>query len=145
MNAIEFLIKEHDKVRAMLVEIDQKSHRFETKMKLFNELCEDLLRHEKMEHEIWYPHFKNDSRLKDEVKHLLKEENNAEKAIKQLRNIHDEKQWQEKYTEFQSEVKHHAHEEEEKLFPEVMQILDESELIRIGKQMKEFKEEYTTS
>ena len=142
MNAIEFLIKEHNKVRTMFEEIEGSSKGFESKLDLFNTMCDDLLRHETMEHKIWYPHFKNDSRLKDDVKHLLREENDAEKAIKKLNDIEDEKAWEQQFAQFKKEVQHHANEEEEKLFPEVKQILDEAKLLKIGKEMKEFKEEY---
>jgi hemerythrin superfamily protein len=145
MNAIEFLIKEHDKVRNTLTDIEDKSHRFETKLKMFEALSNELIRHETMEHKVWYPHFKNDSRLSSAVKHLLKEENDAEKAIKKLHNIQNQDEWEEKFTKFKDDVKHHAKEEETKLFPEVKKILDETQLQKIGAEMREFKENYTQS
>ena len=95
-----------------------------------------------MEHKVWYPHFKNDSRLKEEVKHLLKEEDDAEQEIKKLNAIEDEKEWNKQFIQFKKNIQHHAAEEEQLLFPEVKQILDENELNKIGKLMREFKEQY---
>jgi hemerythrin superfamily protein len=145
MNAIDFLIKEHNKVRQMLVDISDESHRDETKKKIFNSLCEDLLRHEAMEHKIWYPHFKNDKRLNDTVKHLLTEEKGAEKAIKQFENITTQQAWEEKFSKFKKDVEHHANEEEQKLFPEVKKILSDEELNKIGKEMYAFKNDHLDS
>ncbi len=59
MNAIDFLMKEHHHVRVLLADLLNPSHRFDTRQKLFSELSQDLLRHEEMEHTVWYPQFKN--------------------------------------------------------------------------------------
>ena len=56
MNAIDFLIKEHEKVKKMLADIADDSHREETKHKMFASLCDELIRHEVMERTVWYPH-----------------------------------------------------------------------------------------
>lgn len=141
MNAIDFLIKEHDKVRHMLVDINDESHHHETKIKLFHTLCQDLIRHEAMEHKLWYPHFRN--KLNGEVKHLLTEEKNAETAIKQFETIQTQHAWEEKFSKFKKDVENHANEEEQKLFPEVKKILDQKELEQIGKEMYEFKKTHS--
>ena len=88
MNAIDFLIKEHNKVRTMLAAISKDSHSFDTKKERFEILATDLIRHENMEHEVWYPHFKND--VPETVKHLLKEEKTAEKEIKKIEELKSE-------------------------------------------------------
>lgn len=142
MDAINFLIKEHDRVRKMLADIAGDSHRDGTKHKLFDDLAQDLIRHETMEQKIWYPHFKNHERIDDEVKHLVKEEDDAAKAIKKLENIASQKEWEEKFAKFKKDVEHHADEEEEKLFPRVREILSEAKLEEIGKKMFEFKQDY---
>lgn len=93
MNAIDFLIKEHNKVRKTLTDISDNSHRYDTKREMFDSLCQDLLRHETMEHKVWYPHFKNNPKLSSTVQHLLTEENGAEKTIKQFDNIKTQEAW----------------------------------------------------
>lgn len=139
MNAIDFLIKEHDKVRKTLADIDDSSHRPETKMHMFDSLCQDLLRHETMEHKVWYPHFKNDQRLSDTVRHLIGEEKGAEKAIKQFDKVSSYAVWQEKFAKFKHDVEHHAQEEENDLFPEVQNLLSPEDLEQIGLDMYHFK------
>lgn len=140
MNAIEFLTKEHNRVRKMLDDISSKNHRYEVKVKLFNILAEDLLRHEKMEHHVWYPHFKD--KLPATVKHLIKDEKGAEHAIKKLEGLEDEQTFDTIFVKFKKDVEHHALEEEKNLFPEVKKILSADELSQIGQKMHEFKQAY---
>ncbi|WP_298627614.1 hemerythrin domain-containing protein [uncultured Legionella sp.] len=140
MNAIDFLIKEHNHVRNLLVDVLNPSHRFDTRQKIFADLSSDLLRHETMEHTVWYPHFK--SKVPDTVKHLLKEEQHAEREIKKINELKSEDAWLTHLMKFSEDVEHHAREEEGKLFPEVKAILSEQELEQIGKQMQHFKKEY---
>ena len=143
MNAIDFLMKEHEKVRKILSDIENNSHHYETKRKMFDELGIDLIRHEEMEHKVWYPHFKNDTHLSNEVRHLLKEENYAKKAIKQLSELKTQSLWEEKFIKFKKDVEHHAQEEEQQLFPEVEKLLDTEELEKIGIEMHHFKQNYS--
>ncbi|KTC99508.1 hemerythrin domain-containing protein [Legionella erythra] len=139
MNAIDFLIKEHNRVRKMLADINDASHREETRRKLFAVLSQDLIRHEKMEHTVWYPHFKD--RLDDTVKHLVSEEKGAERAIRQLDETATAATWEEKFSKFKKDVEHHATEEEQILFPKVKTLLSEDELEKIGQQMFHFKQD----
>jgi len=140
MNAFDFLTQEHNRVRALLIDIANSSHHFETQQTLFRDLGKDLIRHEAMEHQVWYPHFKNN--LPNTVKHLVKEENIAEKEIKKMNELKSEIAWNEHFAKFKKAVQKHANEEEQQLFPEVAKLLSENELIEIGSKMADFKREY---
>jgi hemerythrin superfamily protein len=145
MNAIDFLINEHEKVKINLAKISDTNHTEDARLKLFTDLCKDLLRHETMEHTVWYPHFKNNPKLSRTVKHLLKEENHAEKAIKSFPNIKNFNEWEAKFAKFKSDVEAHAKEEETLLFPEVKKLLSEEDLLKIGKAMANFKRDVLAS
>lgn len=140
MNAIDFLIKEHNRVRTLLTDIADRSQNFETQQNLFKHLSKDLIRHEAMEHKVWYPCFKNN--LPKEVKHLIKEETIAENEIKKMNELKTEAAWNEHFAKFKKAVQHHADEEEEELFPEVTKLLSENELLEIGSKMADFKKHY---
>lgn len=140
MNAIDFLIKEHNRVRKMLQNINDGSYHYATQKKQFRLLAQDLLRHETMEHQVWYPHFKD--KLPSEVRHLLTEEQHAEKAIKKMADLKSEEAWKKEFLKFKSDVEHHANEEETELFPEVEKLLSEKELEQIGLEMFDFKMHY---
>ncbi len=142
MNAIDFLINEHNKVRKMLADIDDESHKEETKHKMFNELCIELIRHETMEQTVWYPYLKKDEKIVKEIGHLLSEEKSAAKAIESFQKNLTDNEWEKKFHQFKKDVLHHANEEETELFPRVKKVLDEKRLEEIGKDMREFKLEF---
>jgi hemerythrin superfamily protein len=141
MNAIDFLKKEHEKVRRLLANIKDSSHGEDVRKRLFDELCQDLLRHEKMEQTVWYPRIKqhDEIRLDETIKHLVTEEKGAEKLIKDINATESEEEWEKKFLHFKKEVEHHADEEETKLFPKVAKLLSDDELEELGKEMREFK------
>lgn len=137
MNAIQFLISEHNKVRSALAEIVNPVNNFTTRKKLFKKLSQDILVHEEVEEKKWYPHFSH--RLDARVRHLVKEEKHAANEIKKFDNIKDETMWNDNFIQFRSAVERHAEEEELKLFPEVEVLLNMHELEIIGKELVEYK------
>lgn len=141
MNAIKFLLTEHNKVRNMLQDI-QQAVSYETKKNIFHKLGEDLIRHEHMEETVWYPFLKQDKALAEIIPHLVSEEKKAEKAIEKLAKISEEPEWEETFLKLKADVEHHAREEEDKLFPQVEDLLGEEELEEIGKDMLTFHKEF---
>jgi hypothetical protein len=98
-----------------------------------------------MEQKVWYPHFKNNTRLNDEVKHLLSEEKTAEKILKKFSDIKTDQEWESQFIKLKGDVEHHADEEEQKLFPEVEKLLNPDDLEKIGIEMYHFKQNYSPS
>lgn len=145
MDAILFIVSEHDKIRRTLVEVSDKDRTFENRQKLFAELCDFLTVHEQMEQEVWYPLFYQEEEVKDIVKHLLEEETKAAMVIKEFKGIKSKEAWEDKFKDFKNDVEHHAKDEENKLFPKVKKILDQEELDRIGKVMFNYKQKYNTT
>ncbi|HRD71165.1 MAG TPA: hemerythrin domain-containing protein [Legionella sp.] len=142
MNAIDFLINEHNKVRTLFADINDSSHKLETKKKIFDTIHDELIRHEEMEQSVWYPELKSDKRLYDTVKHLISEEKDAKKLMERLSKIKQSEEWEKEVKKLQEDVEHHAREEEKELFPAVSKIMEEAELLRIGKEMRVFKNSY---
>lgn len=145
MNAILFLINEHNNVRKMFQEIYKGSHRDSTKKEMFFDLCQELIRHETTEQRIWYPYLKNNEKLTKTIKHLISEEKNADKLIKEFKKIKTQDEWDKKFLKFKKEIEHHATEEETKLFPKVAKILSKKELDDIGLEMFRFRRDFNTS
>lgn len=140
MNAIDFLISEHEQLRQTLMHISKDSIHEETKQKLFDSFCQALIRHEAMEHQVWYPYFQN--QLSNTVKHLLTEERHAERAIRQFDNLKTRQAWEKQFSKFRQEVEQHAKDEEKRLFPEVEKILSESDLEKIGVELYQYKKDH---
>src|SRR2546429_213466 len=108
MNAIKFLINEHNQVRRLLSELLDPTHREETQKKIFDTLHSELLRHEKMEQTIWYPQLKLNKTLTNEIKHLKDEEHHAKKFMERLDKIKNSDHWQDELYKLQQDVEHHA-------------------------------------
>jgi hemerythrin superfamily protein len=142
MNAIDFLIKEHEHLRQSLQTISKDSHE-KDKLKKFDRLCQELIRHEDMEHEVWYPLFQD--KISSTVKHLLSEERHAEHAIEQFNELKTRQAWEEKFAKFRRAVEEHASEEENILFPEVRKLLTPADLEQVGVKMYEFKKDHPIS
>lgn len=145
MNAIELLINEHNKVRKILKDIQEGSFQLSEKQAMFKTLRHDLLRHEKMEQKVWYPHFKDSDKLDNTVRHLIVEEKEAHHEIEDLNKFETDSEWNDKFKKFKKDVEHHAAEEEEKLFPQIKKIFSEDELDKIGKEMLQFEANYDKS
>jgi iron-sulfur cluster repair protein YtfE (RIC family) len=131
MNAIQFLLKEHEHVRKVLADISNPVHRDATKREMLHELCQDLIRHEMMEEEIWYPQLRKHQNLKELIKHLISEEKHAEKAMLKFDAIKTQDEWETKFEKFKQDVEHHAAEEENDLFPLVERIVPDMQLQEI--------------
>jgi len=141
MNAIKFLLNEHENVRKMLGKILNEAYRHTTKRKMFASLGITLAHHEKMEQKIWYPYLIKKTTLSTLIKHLISEEKTAAATIKQIKKITPEDEWENAFMHFKDSVEHHAREEEIKLFPKVEGILDDIDLEELGKKMKKFKKD----
>lgn len=139
MNAIKFILSEHQKIKKMLAGILKGSPKDETKRKRFHRLTNFLVHHEKMEQKIWYPFLKKNTKLATVINHLVSEEKSAAKAIGKIRKIKPEDKWEDKFKDLRKDVLHHASEEEKKLFPKVKKVLDDAELKFIGKKAQAFK------
>lgn len=55
MDAVKFLIKEHNKVRKIFAQISDILDNVAIREKIFEDLCHDLVIYEKMEQTVWYP------------------------------------------------------------------------------------------
>lgn len=143
MNAIKFLTNEHDKIRACFKKIKSESNTEEQK-KEFEEFSKMLLRHEKMEQTVWYPELEkcDSEHINKTIEHLICEEKEAKKLIEEMKDLKSDTEWETKFTKLNTDVEHHASEEENKLFPTVSELLNEDKLEALGKKMVEFANQH---
>lgn len=99
-----------------------------------------LLRHEKMEQTLWYPVLEkfNVKYVNKIIEHLISEEKDAKKLIQEITNLKSDREWKSKFTTLNTDVEHHATEEETKLFPTVAKLLPKDILEEIGKKMVDY-------
>lgn len=148
MDAIQFLKKDHEKVKKtfskiskgnFLTKLTKPNYSDATRRRMFAALCRELIVHEQMEQKVWYPVIKIDIKVKPIIKHLVSEEKSAAKKIKTFKSIKTQETWEKKFEQFRDDVLHHAKDEEKKLFPVVQDLIDEKILRQIGKKMQAYK------
>lgn len=135
MDAIIYLRAQHNKVRQAF-KVIKKTANEKSKLAKFNALCKELICHETMEQKAWYPVLRKNKELAKVIKHLLVEEKDAAKAIKQFKKMEFGMLWKLKFIKFHHDVDHHAKEEEKKLFPQVRKFLPKEDLNKLGVKLK---------
>lgn len=138
MDAISYLLEEHNKFRRVFTRISEITDK-ETKISEFDLLCKDLINHETMEQQVWYPALGKHTDLREIIKHLLSEEKSAEKSIQNFKKVRFEFMWKLRFAKLKYDVNHHAKEEEMELFPKVRKLYNKTELDELGAEMRKFK------
>jgi len=145
MDALSLLKEDHKKVKALFKQIEETEDPKKRKA-LFDTLMSELLVHERIEEEIFYPAV--DERAKTKKIEEIIIESYVEHdfvntiAADVLKTKPDEESWPAKVKVMKENVEHHAiEEEEEKLFPKVRALFSADELEELGQEMLELKEE----
>lgn len=142
MDAISLLKADHDKVKKMLAEGDETTERAEkTRTELFDKLKTEMLIHERIEEEIFYPALKAHPKAKEIVLEGYEEHHVVDEIMGELEatDVTDET-WGAKFSVMKENIEHHIEEEEGEMFKKARQILDAEELERLGARMMELKQ-----
>jgi iron-sulfur cluster repair protein YtfE (RIC family) len=132
MLATKMLSQQHRKVEAIFEKLEKGSSDVED---LLTELANDLAAHMTIEQEIFYPAIKDIDRK--QVFESYEEHALAEVALKRLLAADPESdEFKARVVALKELIQHHVKEEEEELFPEVENALDEDRLKELGTQMK---------
>ena len=146
MDVIKLLKEDHQKVKAMLKELEGTTERAAKKRaELFAEVERELKLHELVEEEIVYPAFREKSKLKDIVLEGIEEHHVVDLIMDEIANepVTDES-WAAKVKVMQENVEHHVEEEEEKMFPQARKLFEEDELESLGAQVEQRKRQEQT-
>lgn len=144
-DAIELLVDDHEKVKALFEEFEALSgsddeSMLEDKSVLVQQICQELIVHTALEEEIFYPAAREalaDDELIDEA---IVEHASAKELIEQLQEMQpDEEMYDAKVKVLKEQIEHHVKEEEDSLFPQVRGT--ELDLEHYGSQMAERRDE----
>lgn len=135
MDAIDFLLAEHRKIRHKW-NVVRETQDFDVLRRRWNQLVRMLKLHETMEQQAWYPY------LPFDVSKFFREE---QQAAAQLENLaltsFASVSWWTQFDQLHEDVLAHAANEEQHLFPLVRNALSRQESIRLKENMKRFKRE----
>lgn len=143
MDVFKLLEKDHEKVKGIFNKLAETSDGAQkTRETLYKELAAELTVHAKVEELIVYPRLKEVEELQEQVEEAVDEHHEAETLLEELAGISkDDKQWLVKLAELQEAVEHHVQEEEQELFPQARDFLDDDELTELGKAVEQEKKE----
>jgi hemerythrin superfamily protein len=140
MKATDLLKKQHKEVRDLFKKIE-KSKDDATKSELFEELAANLVAHDGIERQIFYPACEEAMGMTDILGESLVEHGVVEFMLYQADQAQGEDDFEYKCTVLQEMVEHHVEEEEKEFFPKVERALGKERLEEIGMEMEEAFEE----
>lgn len=144
MNAIDMLVADHERVKAILEQLSDSTERgVKKRTDLLAKLEMEITLHTQLEEEILYPAFKAaGSKEQDVMYYEAKEEHRTVDSLV----LPDLKATDPGTVEFSGRVKvvkelleHHIEEEESEMFPQAQKLLGDEKLEELGAQMEAMK------
>jgi hemerythrin superfamily protein len=143
MDAMSLLKEDHRKVKKMLAELESTTERgVKTREELFTKVKQELVVHEAIEEEIFYPALKEHPKTKEIALEGYEEHHVVDTVMAEIESVaYDDEKWGAKFTVMKENLEHHIEEEEGEMFKRAKQVFDEDELNQLGESMKARKEE----
>ncbi|HUR69269.1 MAG TPA: hemerythrin domain-containing protein [Candidatus Thermoplasmatota archaeon] len=146
MDAIKLLEEDHKLVKRLLKEHEELPHgQPERKRAHAERIIRELMVHERIEEEIFYPAYKRaaDEEGRELVAEAKEEHHVVDLIIEELQSVElDAEDFDAKFTVLKENVEHHIKEEEEEMFPDAKKLLKDK-LETLGDAMLQYKEELT--
>jgi hypothetical protein len=141
MNALELMHKDHEEIKEMLGSVDDvrsaggREH-------LLDKIRNELVAHERMEEEVFYPALKSHKKARDIVLEGLEEHHVVDVILDELLEVPPETElWAAKMKVLKENVEHHIKEEEGEMFRKARAVLERDELEELGRRMEKVKKE----
>jgi hypothetical protein len=129
------LSQQHSEVKALFKRIESASNR-SAKLKVFEELARNLVAHDAIEREIFYPACERALGMTDLLGEALVEHGVVEFCLFQADQAEKSADFGFKCQVLKEVVLHHVKEEEDDFFPKVEKALSRAELEHLGARMK---------
>jgi hemerythrin-like domain-containing protein len=142
MNALTLLKTDHDKVKKLLAELETTTERgVKTRSELFATIKGEMMVHEAIEEEIFYPALMEKARTRDITLEGYEEHHVVDLLMGELENLDvADESWGAKATVMKENIEHHIEEEEGEMFQKTRQVFDDAELDELGERMQARKE-----
>ena len=143
MDAMSLLKDDHRKVKKLLAELESTTERgVKTREELFTKVKQELVVHEAIEEEIFYPALKEHPKTKDIALEAYEEHHVVDTVMAEIEGVaYDDEKWGAKFTVMKENLEHHIEEEEGEMFKQARQVFDQDELAQLGESMKARKED----
>jgi hemerythrin-like domain-containing protein len=143
MDAMSLLKEDHRKVKKMLAELESTTERgVKTREELFTKVKQELVVHEAIEEEIFYPALKEHPKTKGIALEGYEEHHVVDTVMAEIEGVaYDDEKWGAKFTVMKENLEHHIEEEEGEMFKQARQVFDQDELTQLGESMKARRED----
>jgi hemerythrin-like domain-containing protein len=143
MDAMSLLKEDHRRVKKMLAELESTTERgVKTREELFARVKRELVVHEAIEEEIFYPALKEHPKTKDIALEAYEEHHVVDTVMAEIEGVaYDDETWGAKFKVMKENLEHHIEEEEGEMFKQARQVFGQDELAQLGESMKARKED----
>ena len=143
MDAMTLLREDHRKVKKLLAKIESTTERgVKTRQDLFTKVKQELVVHEAIEEEIFYPALKQHPKTQEIAMEAYEEHHVVDTVMAEIEGVaYDDETWGAKFKVMKENLEHHIEEEEGEMFKQAKQVFDEDELAQLGESMIARKEE----
>jgi hemerythrin-like domain-containing protein len=143
MDAMSLLKEDHQKVKKVLAELESTTERgVKTREELFTRVKQELVVHEAIEEEIFYPALKDHPKTKEIALEAYEEHHVVDTIMAEIEGVaYDDETWGAKFKVMKESLEHHIEEEEGEMFKQAKQVFDDAELAQLGESMRARKEE----
>jgi iron-sulfur cluster repair protein YtfE (RIC family) len=140
VNALDLIKTDHDKMKDLLEEAldtDQPRERVD----LLHQIRSELMAHERMEEDIFYPALREYAKAKEIVLEGYEEHHVIDMILDELLDVPEEsEQWKAKLKVLQENIEHHIEEEEGEMFKKAKQAFEKEQLEELGQKMQATKQ-----
>jgi len=135
----QLLEKDHREAEQMMKQLHSVSQN--QREDLFLNLRDELTEHMQVEEKYFYPKLKQIGEMRELVQDALQEHKEAKDFLAELEDMGtDAPEWQDTFRQMQQGIKHHVQDEEQKIFPQCTQFINDSQLDQIAQQCIREKE-----
>ena len=136
MKATDLLKQQHDEVKELFEKVESAS-RSATKRQLFAELAANLVAHDGIERELFYPACEEEMGMTDLLGEALVEHGLVEFSLYQADEAQGQDDFDYKVKVLKEALEHHIEEEEQEFFPKVNRAFEKEALETLGTEMEE--------
>ena len=136
MKATDLLKQQHEEVKELFEKVESAA-RSATKRQLFAELAANLVAHDGIERELFYPACEEEMGMTDLLGEALVEHGLVEFSLYQADEAQGEDDFDYKLKVLKEALEHHIEEEEQELFPKVNRAFEKEALETLGTELEE--------
>lgn len=140
MDALELLRRDHQKVKGLFEQAQAATDPAQRKQ-LFNQIDTELEIHAHIEETVFYPALEQHEELKELVEEARDEHDEVKTLLAEMEDLNGDNggDFDSRLQDLMDNVEHHVEEEEDEMFPRLLEIMDKGRLEELGKELEAAK------